>query len=1037
MVEGLMAQAGFENPPRAFQPGIILYRSGVRSAVTEATITDTLNRCAGQGIHSVLLGQLNDMGAGDENHLSENWQARLAHLGKTADRTGMTLGLFIAPGWSGIGGPWIPPEESQQRLVYGKTRISGPQTLALKLAVPEDGAVSMAPYAYATNEIPDDYRDIAVLAMKVPTSHVAAPASMVPSATGFVLEFDQPVSARSLFMLPDLAGKSFPQEGDLLASMDGTEYVHVSSFRFPPASSLTVGFAPTLAKYFKVDIRTAQSWNGVVRKADRLAFHEVRLMARPSINHLEWKNGATIRGDYFPETLPGSGTPPGEVVDLTAQLSPAGVLSWEVPPGDWVVLRIGHRFNRKFLHPVGKRNRGYACDPLSPKGIRTHFDSYVLPYAARIRAGSGSSLNRLHIDSWESGSVNWTPAMADEFRKRRGYDLRPYLPVLTGEVIGSSEISERFLADFRRTIADLIADNYYGKTAELSHQAGMVLSAQAGKALGRISDPLMNFGRVDIPHTEFWFDSSPAEWAKHTKIAASAKRAYGTGEVGAESFSSWHYFREYPFALKPYVDAQFAAGLNHVDLHVGILQPADVGDPGMFPTFGSFFNAHNTYWSRFHVFTDYLTRCQYLLSQGVFVGDILYYSGDEPCLNNSMKALSHSPKGYDCDVINTECLINKLAVENGELVLGDGHYRLLVLPDAPDMRVGVAEKIESLVKQGALVAGPRPQRAVGLEGYPENDRKVQAIAAQLWGEGLVSDVSVAEALKQADIPPDVVFEETGGSRPLFIHNRTPSRDIYFLSNPDNAYREFSGSFRVSGRIPHLWHPGDGRKTPVPAYDDDGGRTRIPLRLAPFGSVFVVFSEKGRDELEAPLGAVRSTPGRDMPEPMDLSSDWSVVFERIPSLGTVHFPKLVSWTKHPDERIKYYSGEAVYERSFELPAAVLPAGGAVVLDLGSLGAMAEVHLNGKPIGILWKPPYRLDVTKAIRPGRNDLNVVVVNTWFNRLFYETVANPGGSHLLDLSRAPAIKTIHDSIENQPLMPSGLFGPVRLVFGVRKIAQ
>ncbi|MEA2069462.1 MAG: glycosyl hydrolase, partial [Verrucomicrobiota bacterium] len=268
---------------------------------------------------------------------------------------------------------------------------------------------------------------------------------------------------------------------------------------------------------------------------------------------------------------------------------------------------------------------------------------------------------------------------------------------------------------------------------------------------------------------------------------------------------------------------------------------------------------------------------------------------------------------------------------------------------------------------------------------------------------------------------------------LFIHNRTESQDIYFLSNQDDACREFTGSFRVSGRFPSLWHPEDGRTTPVLAYDDDGVRTRIPLGMEPFGSVFVVF---GKKDLGLPKRMVFD--GEPVvSEPMDLSGDWSVSFDETSGIGTVDFPALVSWTEHDDERIKYYSGEAVYERSFELPDAVLSAGDPVVLDLGLLSAMAEVHLNGKPIGILWKPPYRLDVTKQIHSGINRLEVTLVNTWFNRLFYEIVKNPDGPHLLDLSKAPAVKTLHNSIKNRPLMPSGLFGPVRLVFGARNVVQ
>ena len=1089
----------FQNPPSEYLPGLILYRSGVRSEVTQQSITDTLSSCAKQGIGSIALGQLNDFGTGNEYHMSKNWKPRLKHFGEESCRLGLNTSIFIAPGWTGPGGPWIPLEQSQQQLVYGKTTVQGLQKIALKLPVPGNHNFCMGPgNRYKENEIADDYRDIAVIALKRPASAVGissvngADQSEViavgtnaaggislelqvgPSHTAsVVLVFDESVSISSLFMQPNLNESRFPKEGEIWASEDGTDWSQVSFFRFPPESSLTVSFLPVIARYFKIVFKSTQTWNGwngLSHPVDKLKLDQIVLLSRPQVNHLEWKNGGAIKESYFPDTESFDGVPADETVNLTSRMSADGVLSWNVPKGDWVILRIGHRCNRKFPHPAGP-GRGYMADPLSVGGLRTHFNEYVKPYANRL-----GKLDELHLDSWESGNVNWTPSFPDEFRRRRGYDMTPYLPVLAGEVIGSSDVSERFLTDFRRTIADLIADRYYSETCRLANKMGVPLSAQAGPG-GRISDRLMNFGRVDIPHTEVWIDSMAAidKWAEATRIAASAKRAYGKTRVSAESFDTWRYFEEYPLMLKAAGDIMLAAGLNHFDLHVGLFQPENVGDPGMFSTFGSYFNAHNTYWSRFRPFMEYLSRCEYLLSEGVFQADVLYYAGDEPCEENIREFFKHTPDGYGFDFINTECLLNRLTVKDEKLVLGDGHYRLLVLPDDSAMRVEALRKVESLVELGAVILGHPPKHSMGLAGYPASEKAVREIADRLWSRSTVlSGMDVIGALKKLDVVPDWTVKGAQPNDFRIIHNRTKSRDVYFIANTSSSYQSPVFSFRVSGRTPSLWTPGDGQTSAVWDWQDDGSRIQLPLNMAPFGSVFVVFENDGRMSIgnvtrngqelvtagpaaqlvdqvlmnrtedavqlsvfqngRYTVGSSGSVDVNGSPESLDLSKSWSVAFDEKTGIGKAAFPELISWTEHADERIKYYSGEAVYERSFECPENVLSSVDSVVLDLGELSALAEVRLNGKSAGVLWKPPYRLDVTEYLQVGQNRLEVIAVNTWFNRLFYETVVNPDGPHLLDLSKAPSPKVIRNAVKNRSLMPSGLFGPVRLMFGVQK---
>ena len=1107
----------FAAPPREARPGIYYYRAAdwYDSSKDEAlrALAMDLDQFQAQGIGSIKLGHLNDLGLETGYHMLPGHRRWLQGIATGVKERAMTINVFNMPGWSGSGGPWIDIENTQRKLVHAKVRIKGGGPLEITLPVPEDVNLSFyKSHLYPKGEAPADYRDISIVAIKLADEHasddpqttphrlrleapaaedLSLPGATIAAGSTLSLTFAQSVTAASMVITPDTEGDVFPHTGRILAENADGHFRQVADFRCPAHARLTVSFPEVKSKRFQVLFESVQDQGGGVVNGRKFTLHALTLQRRPLVNHLEWKAAEIPESAYTPAPLPQSGLNRTAQVDLSGMVSADGVLRWNPPAGEWLVLRLGHVFNRKSTHPTGTRNLGYECDKLGKAGITQHFDGYVRPYVSVLREAGGDALTGVHIDSWESGSATWTADFPAEFQQRRGYDMRPFLPVLAGEIVESAEISDRFLMDYRRTIADLVADHYYGHAATLAHGLGLELSAQAQGAGASTGDLMMNYGRVDIPHSEFWFyddadarSPQSAGWLFNTRLASSATRLYGKKMNGAESFSSWEYYREHPFAMKRFVDAHFAEGLRHCDLHVGIAQLPDSRPPGCGVTFGTAFNRHNSWWSRFKAFTDYLTRCQSMFAIGKAQGDYLLYTGDSPDRSHLVGMFTTLvPHGHGYYFINSELLLDRIVIKDGRFTSPAGYsYPLLVLPNRQPIPLPVLQKIEAMVNAGGTILGQRPTDCGGLTGYPQSDEQAREIVERLWqnpdqpgdmktvGKGcVILGQDIRAALNKMGIRPDFEPLEMDAGAFRFRHHRDGETDIYWLVNQTPEYVSFDGFFRVRGKVPVLLDPVNGSETPSPFFQEQDDGTIMPLSLPPYGAVFVVFEPAANrashagllrdgqtvrpgpaadllDELSLIAGAdgtrlvtykggTLSVPGRreysvDPPPPaVECADPWKVDFT-FGKPATVVFPKLISWTNHDDPEIRHYSGEAVYSNHLEIPAGSLASGTRAVLDLCEVLPMAEIFVNGESAGILWCPPFRLDLTGRLREGRNELRVAVINTWFNRLARD-VDLPPDQRVLDLSRQPTPEIIKAKIKDQPLMKSGLLGPVRIVFG------
>jgi hypothetical protein len=613
---------------------------------------------------------------------------------------------------------------------------------------------------------------------------------------------------------------------------------------------------PEVAKKLSAWLRPGATINPEVveqiEKSD--SYRDVAVVAIPSatspkgrayrIPEIKVKDGtswAHPRNTNAGSPPPDAVTPTERVVDLTGRVGADGRLTWDAPPGKWLVLRCGHASNFKMTRPCPQLAVGLECDRLSKAGIETHYDGFLKKIFTDAGPAAGKALNYVHIDSWEAGGQNWTATFPAEFRARRGYDLRPWLPVLAGRVVGSAELSERFLWDMRTTVSELIRDNYARRLRELAQTHRIRFSLEA---YGRLCiDNLSYAGVADMPISEFWavgdgqFPQLREGYKQSSKALASVAHTGGRQFVGAEAFTGDRGWRDHPYLLKPLGDWAFCEGVNRMIFHLSAHQAYDNMVPGLtHRKWGEHIQRHNTWFEYSRPWMDYLARCQYLLQQGNFVADVCYWFGEGAPLNVNDMTLE-IPQGYSLDFCSAGTVL-QMNVKEGQIVLPSGaSYRYLRLPDADRMTLPLARKIRELVEAGArVIGGPRLKGTPGLTDVPRCDAEVEKIATALWDSNrVVCGKTLTEVFAQDRLQPDFAGE---GLR--YIHRRSGDTDIYFVASDRPKNVETVCSFRVAGKRPGLWQPETGRIAPVAALGEADGVTRIPLMLEPCGSVFVMF-----------------------------------------------------------------------------------------------------------------------------------------------------------------------------------------------------
>lgn len=852
--------AGFAAPPAEVRPRTFWF--WMNGNVTREGITRDLEAMQRIGMGGVMIFDGSTyLPAGPAAYLGSEWRALMTHAIKEGDRLGLAVGMHNAPGWSSSGGPWVKPEQAMQQIAWTETTVRGGGRVEIALRPPQTNlgyyrdAVIVAFPALAGESVgyEDAIARISAGAAELPkevlsdgrTDTVARVASDAP----LVIEFREPVELHALTAQPGPRG-GLPRLA-VSSSLDGRTFRPVCGVagagRHGIAAPSAREFPPTAARFVRVAPVSASGEIG------ELVLHRTpRVPDWPTKANFDYRVSGQMSQ---PRLRPGQpAIDPASVQDLTG-LVRDGRLAWDAPPGDWTILRIGHT-------PTGKENvaasaagKGLETDKFSAAATEHHFRHVIAQVRADAAAAGATGPATVTIDSYEAGMQNWTADFPAEFRRRAGYALTPYSPALVGRVVGDDGVSDRFLYDFRRVQADLMAENYYARMGELVRAAGMRFFVE-GYGTGPF-DELRVSGVPDVPMTEFW-TRTPWTPNRVVKMVTSAAHVYGKPVVGAESFTGWaesSRWLEYPYALKLLGDEMFAHGVNHLVFHRYAHQPHPDAAPGMaMGPYGSHLERTNTWFEQAGGWIEYLSRCHFLLRQGTYVADVLYFTG-ERSPDPAQYALPPVPPGYNYDLVNADVLLNRMRVEQGEYVLPEGsRYRLLVLAEGLGaMRPELMRKLQEFVAQGGAILGHKPAFSPTLRGFPQSEQEMLRLADEVWGKPgrgpgrvLVSG-SIDQALRSLGVAPDFTFT---GTRPdaavAWQHRRLPDGDLYFIANRQRRVEEITASFRgMAGRQPEIWHPESARRRAMPLFRAEGDRALVPLRLEPGESVFVLFRGPGK------------------------------------------------------------------------------------------------------------------------------------------------------------------------------------------------
>ncbi|WP_146585252.1 glycosyl hydrolase [Posidoniimonas polymericola] len=1081
----------FDTPAADAKPWVFWY--WLDAAVSAEGITADLEAMQAAGIGGAYLmpiygPQEPPLITPPATQLSPEWWELVRHAASEADRLELRLAMHLSDGFALAGGPWITPEQSMQQVVWSRASAVGGQAVELELPRP------LAREGY--------YQEIAVLAFPTPQGEgvstanvpvtvttnaegqqaqqlvVAGNSERLRSAEPCVIDFafEAPFTCRSVTIRPD-GGNYQCQRLRLEVSDDGHAYRVVSRLAPPrhgwqdEGRPVTHAVPEVTSRYFRLAFDPAGSEPGAeeldsAKWSPVLKVQGIELSGAARVHQYRGKSGAVWRiSPPTRERYPASArVASASILDLSDQLGPDNMLRWDAPPGEWTVLRFGHTSTGK-QNATGGGGRGLECDKLNPAAVRLQYQSWF--GAAREKLGGPLAdrvLTRLHVDSWECGSQNWTESLPEEFIKRGGYAARRWLPTLAGYIIDSPDASERFLYDFRRTLTDQLDDAFFGTLEQLASEAGVEFTAEC-TAPTMLGDGLRHFQHVDIPMGEFWRDSPTHDKPTDIRDAISAGHIYGKRVIGAEAFTQLRIrWDETPALLKPQADRHFCLGVNQLVYHVWMHNPWLDRQPGVtLNGIGAYLQRDQAWQPMAPAWIGYCRRLQSVLRQGDPVVDIAVFTGEElpsrsvlpeqlastlaglfgaeqlareqqrlanegtptrevpegvrHSANISDPAAWSNPlQGYQYDSLNRDALLRLAAVQDGRIVLqGGASYALLVIPaprpSAPGgMTVEVAEKLLEIAEAGGRVLlAEFPSRTLGRHEDSEYDVQVGRLVARLvrspnvtvgaWREPHLASIGVA---------PDFQVSQPSGepvTELAWTHRRGPGWDAYLIANQQDAPRELVFKPRVPIEHAEAWDPVTGRREPLPA-----SGAGAPLRLSPWQSLLVVLTDE--DETPPPIF------GR--PEINELDAIWRVGFDSIVGSppATMTLTRLQDLTRLPNPAAQQFVGSARYTTS--MVAQPQQAAGRAWIDLGEVAGMARVIVNGQACGVAWTPPYRVEVTDALRPGRNQLEVEVAGVWRNRMVADQQL-PADQRLTWTNARPLP-------ESAGPVPFGLLGPVRL---------
>ena len=1041
-------RAAFRQPEKIYYPETWFHYIG--GNVSLEGITADLEAIAGAGLSGVQLfhGQFGGQWPGVDPQiacLSPLWENAVRHTAEECRRLGLRLTMQNCPGWAMSGGPWIAPSNAMRHLVYSRTdvQVAG-EPVAVQLAVPQPSAEEWR-----------DYRDVTVLAFPTPLGDTGKP--LLPDQVkgsgeedwetclidpdGYRLKL-KPVKEDA----PHWVEVSFPKN-TVVRTLELPSINSMSPpWVFEPGVKVRLLAMPRLGNPVEVacvdlpqsnwqdnstfsiachEVQGADRYRLEITNAHDINLRTVRFYSGARKNSWESEAGWTLRSiDRSADGVWQSSksyVKADEIYDITTAMQPDGSLRWTAPKaGAWTIMRIGHVNAGMKNSPAPPEGTGWECNKLDESGPNAHFAGYI----GKLTQGAlqGGLLNGMLLDSWECQTQTWTPTMEQEFQRVSGYALRRWLPAVFGYVVDDPETTDRFLLDWRQTIDDLFVNKFYGRMATLAKEQGLSIAYETAAGDVFPTDIMRYFKYADVPMCEFWHPTMTNYVGslnfKPVKPTASAARLYGKPRVAAESFTSFNLtWDEHWSMLKEIANFHFVEGVTHNVFHtythnpqVGFLPPGT----SFGSSIGTPFLRGQTWWKHMPELTGYLARCGYLLERGVPVSDVLWYLGDE--MNHKPNQQAAFPTGYKYDYCNPDVLLNRLSVREGRLVTPEGlSYRLLWMPDTERMLPATLKKLLVLVEEGAIVVGNAPKGMATLSGGEVAELEFQQLVRQLWGDlsagvrtigkgKVLANCTLEEALRTLHMEPDVK-----GEGALWAHRRTNGADWYFVCTPIGQAFQGTLTFHAVGSV-ELWDPVTGESRVLSA-TQQGDYTQVELSLPEAGACFVVFNAPGKADQTKVLAT--------LDQAQSLKGKWTLAFPDgwgAPRQMTVK--RLRPWCDLlPKGEGRAFSGTATYTTTFQWDKEVneVPCW----LDLGEVDMIATVTFNGKRLRTLWCAPYAVDLSSALRKGKNELTIEVTSTWFNRLVYD-------AGLPEAERKTW--TISGPKADAPLRKSGLMGPVVL---------
>lgn len=990
---------------------------------------------------------------------SAEWWTMFRFAAAEAKRIGLTFEVHISNGYV-AGGPWITNEYSMKRLTATETVVIGGKPFAGKLKAPVNS------YHF--------YRDVAVLAFPAANEKQSTFTStdfevssnvkeanfaplfeqdavsltkISPQADDVIINinFFKPFEARGITYqvqpkgkattsatnIPGLPSDTFvgtgyrvlPDIGQLEASDDGKSYWKVCDLKpiykaHENWKQKTISFPAVTAKYYR--LRLHDWWEKDEINKD-LRIGGITLNTAAKLDQWEEKAGLFseyIEADKTPAYSNAESINANTIIDLTNKLDSNGVLNWDAPPGNWVVMRFAYIPTGGSIKHGRANLMGRECDKLSVKAAEIQWENYVKKILDSLAYTNSGTVSGVAMDSHEAGTQNWTDNFIEEFKNRRGYDPILFLPAMMGYVVNSVKESDAFLYDVRRNIADMIADNYYGTFERLCKNSNLTFTAQAiGNALCFVGDPILAKSKVSKPQGEFWAIHPDGNY--DIKESSSAAHLYGKKIASAEAFTDAKYSASLA-DLKSLADYAYAFGINEFVVCASAYQPWLDKIPGS--TGGGrhyAINRNNTWWNFSRPFWDYQTRNASLMRLGKPSAGICIYLGENAPVKILTNRLPNIPGGYDFDAFTTDALITRMQVINDKITLPDGvTYSMMVLPRNGDITLEALTKIADLVKKGAKIYTPKRLKTgsgkdTGKEvAYKNLVEKLLGVSAaskgtHMYGKGQVYwGMSLEEAIQKAKLVPDIALanNNTKVNKIYFAHRKLSDANIYFLDNHKDATEDNDFTFFASGKQVQLWNTVTEERFSVPILKKGKGTTTVHLRLAARESFFIIITNQTEK-----LPVVKWATSTDKTE--NISGSWDVIFDKKwGGPGEYKMNQLTDWTAAENLQVKYYSGTAVYKKKI----VITPGSDEIYLNLGNPGSVAKVFINGQEAGIIWCSPWNLRITKFLKDGENNIEIHVSNSLMNRMILD--ARLPEAERITYSYPPIVS------QHDPLVPSGL---------------